>query len=619
MAFSATARPVSVVALSMCLAAMCAPCAADLDSKAIGLDALRARLGDDTPDGTGVIAGHTEAPTGQGDWAPDPNHAQLQGKSWVYSPANPTSWSGHATTVARHYYGNVISPAPGITTIFAWEVNNWLNFALRMNQTNTPPAQTDAEILNNSWIGTFGNNSLNNQALRRVDYLVNDQGIVVTGGVNNNAGWSTQNTLLSHMYNGISVGRSDGNHNAGTTFNGIDGAGRMKPEIVAPDTATSWTTGIVSGCVAILRETARDTPGPNPNADRPEVIKATLLGGATHRAGWTNFPEVSGPNRGVTAAPLDPLYGVDQVNINTSHLILTAGERDGTFGMPGSTDLAGYGWDLATIQSSQSVYYRFEIGETADEAVFLCTWNRRVPVNFGSFEIPNIDLELFSINAQGQLVSLRGANAGVFQAGNIASVSQVDNVEHLFIQGLAPGTYALEVKRTADAFGAWDVATTWVTPARESAPADLLAFTIVKGSLLDGTLGDLLDSDNSYVHTVSGFGTSFVDAHHMEMLIEGNTSVTSPAFLDILIEQRIDEPSGIAQVRLRNWTSGVLEQVGTYAIGSSDATRTTSGVSAANYVDGSGDIDLSIRHIVFVPFFAFTFESFIDHVEISVR
>ncbi len=35
--------------------------------------------------------------------------------------------------------------------------------------------------------------------------------------------------------------------------------------------------------------------------------------------------------------------------------------------------------------------------------------------------------------------------------------------------------------------------------------------------------------------------------------------------------------------------------------------------------DSSGAIDLSIKHIVHVPFLAFTFESFIDQVEILVH
>jgi len=36
-------------------------------------------------------------------------------------------------------------------------------------------------------------------------------------------------------------------------------------------------------------------------------------------------------------------------------------------------------------------------------------------------------------------------------------------------------------------------------------------------------------------------------------------------------------------------------------------------------VSESGDIELSIKHLVFVPFLAFTFESFVDQVEIVVE
>ena len=139
------------------------------------------------------------------------------------------------------------------------------------------------------------------------------------------------------------------------------------------------------------------------------------------------------------------------------------------------------------------------------------------------------------------------------------------------------------------------------------------------GAVLDGGVGEILASDDSYLHTRSGFGQTLVDAHHMEMRITANTSVPSPETLDLSIESRIDEPAGTAQVRLLNHATGEFDLVSQHAIGSTDATDTIPGIDADDYVNPQGDIELSMKHIVFVPFLAFTFESWIDWVEIGIR
>ena len=73
-----------------------------------------------------------------------------------------------------------------------------------------------------------------------------------------NGGGPLSVPLLSHLFNGIAVGRSDGNHEAGGTLTGYDRADRMKPEMVAPASATSYATPLVSGASALLIETARN-------------------------------------------------------------------------------------------------------------------------------------------------------------------------------------------------------------------------------------------------------------------------------------------------------------------------------------------------------------------------
>ena len=149
--------------------------------------------------------------------------------------------------------------------------------------------------------------------------------------------------------------------------------------------------------------------------------------------------------------------------------------------------------------------------------------------------------------------------------------------------------------------------------------ADLTAFTIQVGLILDGDLADLLDSDDAYVHTQSGFGETLIDLHHMEVIVSAETMVGAPSLIDLRFESRIDEPAGTAQVRLLNHNTQQFDFVGQYALGNTDTIDTIIDIDATNYVGGAGEIEMSIKHIVFVPFLAFTFESWLDWVEIAVE
>ena len=149
--------------------------------------------------------------------------------------------------------------------------------------------------------------------------------------------------------------------------------------------------------------------------------------------------------------------------------------------------------------------------------------------------------------------------------------------------------------------------------------ATLTGISIESGVLLDGDLPDLFSSDGLYVHARSGFGETLVDLHNMEARISAVATQLSPESLDLAIESRIDERSGIAQFSLLNHNTGRYDLMGQFGIGSADAIETIEDIGATDYVDGAGNIELSIKHIVFVPFLAFTFESWLDWVEIAVR
>jgi len=243
-------------------------------------------------------------------------------------------------------------------------------------------------------------------------------------------------------------------------------------------------------------------------------------------------------------------------------------------------------------------------------------------------EILTVGEVAYSINPfddNGYLEASGTSMATPMMAGAVACVSQsnasvsVDAMRDAFMLTASDyvqnGTYDLNYVRgygIVDALAALDAA-------GGPSLATLDGVTITTGTLLAGGLGELGASDDQYVRTRSGFGSTLVDLHHMRARIDATTAVESPTTLEIAIESRIDQPSGTAQVRLRNHGSGQEDLIRQYALGQTESTEVVSGVNASNYVGVGGEIELSVKHIVFVPFLAFTFESFLDLVEIRVE
>ncbi|HUR27463.1 MAG TPA: S8 family serine peptidase, partial [Planctomycetota bacterium] len=367
----------------------------------------------------------------------------------------------HATAVAQYGFGSLSSIAPGISLIDAYEANHWLGAGFLNGSGATPPLMVAAKIFSHSWIGNAG--AANNAYLRKLDAVIVEQGLVVCAGVNNGFG-PLDVALLSHAFNVIAVGRSDGWHHAGKTSLGVDGEGRMKPELVAPAGATSYATPLVSGAAALLVETAWTDPrtSKNPRAALPEVIKAVLMAGAQHRPGWSNGVVSIGNMRGATATPLDPVFGADQIDVDTSHWILTAGEQAAAQSAPLAQDALPSGWSEIEIGSGRSRWLRFRVEATKPFVSIVLAWNRAVASDYASWSLADLDLELWAADAQGIPIALLGTPAGAyFAGGNVVSDSTVDNVEHLYVIDLAPGEYLLEVRRAQDALPSTRAAIAW--------------------------------------------------------------------------------------------------------------------------------------------------------------
>ncbi len=445
-------------------------------SDEIGYADLVARLsGQSIPTGTGIRVAQVEA-SGNGtaaNYGPDQAASEFSGKTFLAQSGVPTV-SGHANAVAQNYYSNVNSIAPGVTNIYLWEANSFITGVLRYGQSATtlplaPPA-TSLKVYNNSWIGGLSGTTPtagDNEILRRADYAINRDDILYFVGMNN-GGTSPTYPLMAMGFHGLSVGRMDGEHSHGDVPTGGDLPGRMKPEIVAPGNATSWSTPVASSVATLLFHTAATHPSValNTNSDEAAVIKAVMMAGARHRAGWTNNPIASGTSRGVTTKPLSPIYGVDVVNVDRSHRILTGGERDGAATAAAAVVAPPAAWDFEVIPFGATRYWRIRSSQLITELSIIATWHRTASNATALPVMADMNLTLYRVDAAGALVALEGeAGAAYYAAGNVASRSTVDNVEHLYITGLAPGEYVIEAKRTGIAGTAAAFSLAWLMPA----------------------------------------------------------------------------------------------------------------------------------------------------------
>jgi hypothetical protein len=434
----------------------------------IGYEELSVRLGSGLPTGAGVPVCQVEANTEGGltFYGPDQTRSEFAGKTFTaMSGTMNASW--HATTVGTYLFGVGTSIAPGISSIFNYEANSWITNFLRANQASSTPANppSGARIMNHSWIGSAGA-STDNVVLRRLDFQANRDGTLHVTGLNNNAG-STLLPLLSCSYNGIAVGRTDGQHSFGLTPTGTDGPGRMKPDIVAPGAATSWATPVVAAAAALLQQVAGEPPlASNPSARDPTVLKAVLMAGATHAESWSNAPVASGDARGEAVRPLDPVSGAGVVNVDRAHRILTGGEQDGSLEVPTQATLRAAGWDLAQISPGTNVHWRLRLYEQAPELSIIASWRRLPSTTFTTApSSPTIRLRLFRVEGS-SLVPLTGEDGAAYYAsGNVASTSAPDNVQHIYVRGLVAGEYVIQASRLGSSGTPAPTAVAWFRPA----------------------------------------------------------------------------------------------------------------------------------------------------------
>jgi hypothetical protein len=418
----------------------------------IGVTDLRNRYGASLPEGTGIVGWLSEAGVNQTIsstvyeifW-PNLNTPSLNAGRSVSQygplPPSPSSYSSdHATAVAAAWYaGPTGGVSPDLSTVRHMSANGFVGgAALRTGEATAPVVDASLpmpNVVNASWAGSSSVAAENVDVLRRIDYLVDRDGVTFVTAAGNTPG-VVPAALPGQGYNSITVGLSNGTSSGGLST--VDGTGRLMVDIVTPSGATSFAAPLVAGAAVLIADRAQETPALG-NADDPRMVRSLIMTGAEKLAGWSN----------TSTQPLHPYQGAGELRVNRTYDVLMAGEK--TVGSVSDSR----GWDLGV--GAVGVQYYFVDNSYADGRLSVTlAWNRVTGDPTDPTGADRTDAANFALLSGSTVLAasaLADLNLEVLTTDGVStpltslavSQSTVDNVEHIYLTGLTPGRYAIGV------------------------------------------------------------------------------------------------------------------------------------------------------------------------------
>lgn len=374
------------------------------------------------PEAIGVPA-RGESFAGTGDFSGTRIRVQTSSDSLSYSA------SSHARSVGATIYGNG-SSFPDLNELECYAAGDWIDRIIAPNSLSPPGAGIEW-LQNHSWVQTSTDDTEFEEiedALMRIDHDSERDSVLSIVGLNNGSGTQVP-PLMASAFNVISVGRSDGEHSRGGTLAPYSQPGRVKPELVAPLSRTSYSTAAVTSAAAFLIDEVFRRLDTHALALRPEVMKSVLLAGATQRelVNWSRSPEM----------PLDPIFGVGELNLSRSHHILTRGENQTSESAP--TIVADWAAETATPDKPTTFRFQIPLSSQGTRLTAALCWNRQVDnLSTGAAfrpiaTLPDMSLTLTSDSSPDVIMESSNASIG--------------NVEFIVREETLPsGTYDLNVQ-----------------------------------------------------------------------------------------------------------------------------------------------------------------------------
>ncbi len=201
---------------------------------------------------------------------------------------------------------------------------------------------------------------------------------------------------------------------------------------------TSYSSPIVAGGIALLKDVAKTDPFLNHNGNAEaldtRVVKSVIMAGARETIGWNN-----GQNAfNVTTQALDVATGAGSLDLEAAADVYFFGTRD-VAGAGGGV-ITEVGWDAGTINLGGMLEYVFA-AEFSQEMTLNVALNwfavreyNDLPGTGMDLAFSNLNLQVWQLDSEGEFVAQVGASESVY-----------NNTEFLRIDSVAAGSYGLRV------------------------------------------------------------------------------------------------------------------------------------------------------------------------------
>jgi hypothetical protein len=363
--------------------------------------------------------------------------------------------SNHAITVASRFYGASTVAQPYATNVFNNSATNFLN---GLNAQSGPGALQLApsgygngiKVSNHSYVATFGDAATDENVVRRIDYITNNEDVVlVAAAANAVSGTLSGQNLPWASHDGLAV---RGNSTITPFVPPATGPGKRRAD-VWQDEEASYATGRVSGyATGLIGQAATALQS---DAMHNQVVRSLLMTGAdkisADGAGGTMAFDPTLPNH------LSVGSGAGKANYASSCALLQAGERTAQTltgnVVGGAATAASAGWTYATVPANGASVVILQIPSgSISNLVATLNWNVTQKSTGATIDttdagriFSNLDLELRPATLSGGQFTV----GGKFADANLNSDSTNDNAESLYFNGttnLPAGYYALYVK-----------------------------------------------------------------------------------------------------------------------------------------------------------------------------
>lgn len=145
--------------------------------------------------------------------------------------------------------------------------------------------------------------------------------------------------------------------------------------------------------------------------------------------------------------------------------------------------------------------------------------------------------------------------------------------------------------------------------------AGLVDVAIANGTLIDGGLQSLLETEDDMLHVRSERGLTAFEPNVVDVVV-GAESQGNAASLDVVAVTRIDHPVGTLKLRLRDQVTDGFEQIASMTIGTQLDAFVVNDLPADDFVSQQGNLEVSLRFVVTAVFSASGFNAFTDEVMI---